>query len=82
MTRCSNYGGAVTHLDFYGKTLGFHYNGADKMRSCTGATLSLIIFVAVVVSSLIRLGMLEDERFSYFTRHQYEHYFEGMTTTS
>jgi len=72
----------VTQLDFYGKTLGFHYDGADKMRSCTGALLSLFVFLAIVMTSLSRLTSQINERYQSFTRHHINNYFEGMATSN
>ena len=73
---------SVTHLDFYGKTLGFHYDGADKMRSCTGALISLFVFFAIVMTSLSRLAMQINERYQSFTRHNLNNYFEGMASSN
>lgn len=62
--------GAIKHLDFYGKTLGFHYRGQDKMRSCTGATISLIVFVAICAISMHRLVLYLQEENRTFFRHE------------
>ena len=51
--KCNSTDG-VMHLDFYGKTLGFHYEGADKLRSCSGATISCLVVLLILAVSAHR----------------------------
>ena len=71
MKKCST----LKHLDFYGKTLGFHYRGEDKMRSFTGSVISLVVFVAICALSFHRLTLYFAESHRTFYRHSYEGYF-------
>ena len=73
---------AIKHLDFYGKTLGFHYRGQDKMRSCTGATISLIVFFLICTVGLWRLATLIKDTNGTFLRHFIPRAYEGMASTS
>lgn len=68
----------LKHLDFYGKTLGFHFRGQDKLRSCTGATLSLIVFSAICITSAYRLLAYAAESHRTFLRHDIPDFFEGV----
>ena len=73
MTACSS----AKHLDFYGKTLGFHYKGQDKMRSQTGAILSMLVFLAICAISAHRLLLIFKESHQTFFKHSYEGHYEG-----
>ena len=67
-------------LDFYGKTVGFHYEGQDKLRSCSGATVSICVFILIMAVAAFRfLQLATSERFVSFTRHEYNGHFEGMS---
>jgi len=60
MGRCKH---TVNHLDFYGKTVGFHYDGQDKLRSFTGSLLSIVVFTAILLISATRLLQSTNERY-------------------
>ena len=71
----------ATHLDFYGKTVGFHYEGQDKLRSCTGAILSILVFVLILGFGAMRLGTSALERYQTFSRHELRNHFDGMASS-
>lgn len=48
-------------LDFYGKTLGFHIEGQDKIRSASGASLSLLVFISICLISVYHLTIQSQE---------------------
>lgn len=76
---CGN--SAVKQLDFYGKTLGFHYQGADKMRSYTGALISAVVFLAITVSAAYRMVVISTESHQTFQAHgPIEGFYEGLST--
>ena len=45
----------------FGKTIGFHYRGEDKLRSVSGATASICVVLLVCLISAYRmLGILDE----------------------
>jgi len=52
------------------------------LRSCTGATLSLIVFLCICAVSGHRLILQLGESNQMFFRHHSEGFFEGMATSS
>lgn len=80
-TFCGN--SAIRSLDFYGKTLGFHYQGEDKLRSFSGAIISLIVFLAVCITVVVRLILVDvDSHKAFFIHGPISSYFEGANTVA
>ena len=72
---------AVKSFDFYGKTLGFHFQGQDKLRSCSGAIISLMVFLAVTLTVVIRVIIIDmDSHKTFFKHGPIEGYFHGANT--
>ena len=66
----------IKHFDVYGRTLGFRYEGHDKVRSVMGAVTSILVFVLIVAITGHRLIMWSNEA-NFIGKEVIEGYFEG-----
>ena len=71
----------LKNLDFYGKTVGLHYDGDDKMRSRTGAFATICTLAVILIISTQRFLLLTNkEHFQTFSQHELIGMYEGMST--
>ena len=54
----------VKRWDCYAKTVGFHHEGADKIKTKSGAVVSLVVLVMVLVMTAWRIMIAEAEKYS------------------